>query len=133
VRHPWCPGRDFEDVDLLGGDCGDVSPPVAVVEEGRCIESGAEDGVQVEEVDCDDALGLVGEELSQGWAGTARSGSTPAEVGIFHTVEESTGGPSRASSPWIRLCPQRGFSLVRRTMGFLIAARGGGATDRCAA
>jgi hypothetical protein len=48
----------------MSGDSGDVQSSGAVFEEGQCVESVAESGVEVEEVDCDDALGLVGEELS---------------------------------------------------------------------
>lgn len=52
-------------------------------EEDQCVEAVAEDGVEVEEVDCDDAAGLVGEELSPGWAGTARSGVDAGRVEDF--------------------------------------------------
>jgi hypothetical protein len=57
----------------MSGDSGDVQPSCAVFEEGQCVEAVAESGVEVEEVDCDDALGLVGEELSPCLAGPARS------------------------------------------------------------
>jgi hypothetical protein len=39
-----------------------------VFEEGEGVEAVAEGGVEVEEVDSDDAVGLVGEELSPGRA-----------------------------------------------------------------
>jgi hypothetical protein len=51
-------------------------------------------GVGLEEVDCDDALGLVGSELSPGWAGAARGGVDAGRVEDFHTVEAPTGCPA---------------------------------------
>jgi hypothetical protein len=40
----------------------------------------------------------------------------PAVCRISHTVEAAIAYPSRASSPWIRLWPQAGFSrAIRRT------------------
>ena len=42
------------------------------------------------------------------------------------------GWPSRASSPWIRLCPHLGFSRARRRTSFLIAAAVGGRPVRAA-
>ena len=41
-------------------------------EEGEGVEAVAEGGVEVEEVDSDDAVGLVGEDLSPGRARPAR-------------------------------------------------------------
>ena len=43
------------------------------------------------------------------------AGSIPARCRIFHTVLAATCRPSLASSPWIRRCPQVGFSAARRS------------------
>ena len=43
------------------------------------------------------------------------AGSMPAARRISHTVDGATITPSLASSPWIRRCPQSGFSFARRT------------------
>jgi hypothetical protein len=55
----------------VGGDAGDVQPSGVVLEERERVEAVAERGVEVEEVDGDDAVRLVGQELSPGWTGTA--------------------------------------------------------------
>jgi hypothetical protein len=55
----------------VGGDSGDVQAPGAVLEERQCVQPLAEHGVYVEEVCRDDALGLGGEELAPGRAGSA--------------------------------------------------------------
>jgi hypothetical protein len=47
----------------VGGDGGDVQASGAVFEERQRVEPVAEGGVEVEEIDGDDAFGLVGEEL----------------------------------------------------------------------
>ena len=44
----------------------------------------------------------------------------PAAFRISHTVEAAIACLSRASSPWILLCPQAGFSRAIRRISFLI-------------
>src|SRR5882757_5602387 len=56
----------------------------------------------------------------------------PAALRISQTVEAPTGCPSRASSPWIRRCPHRGFSLARCRTSFLIAEWVAWASDSAA-
>ncbi|MFI9811355.1 hypothetical protein [Saccharothrix variisporea] len=55
----------------VGGDAGDVQASGVVFEERQRVEACAEHGVEMEEVRCDDALGLGGEELPPGRAATA--------------------------------------------------------------
>ena len=43
------------------------------------------------------------------------AGSMPAARRISHTVDGAIVTPSLASSPWVRRCPQSGFSFARRT------------------
>jgi hypothetical protein len=55
----------------VGGDAGDVQPSGVVLEEREGVDAVAERGVEVEEVDGDDRVRVVGEELCPGWTGTA--------------------------------------------------------------
>jgi hypothetical protein len=55
-----------------GGDAGDVQAPGGVFEEHRRVQAPAEGSIEMQEVDGDGALGLVGEELPPGRAVTAR-------------------------------------------------------------
>jgi hypothetical protein len=58
-----------------GGVCGharDVQPSGGVFEEHQAVETGAQGGVDVEEIDRDDGVGLAGQELPPG--GTAPAG-----------------------------------------------------------
>jgi hypothetical protein len=66
----------------------------AVFEEDQRVEAVAEDGLEVEGVDCDDAVGLVGKELSPRWAERRGAGSTPAVLRISPTAEAPTRCPS---------------------------------------
>lgn len=56
------------------------------------------------------------------------AGAMPAAFKILQTVEVAIGWPSRASSPWIRRCPRRGFSLASRSADTFTAARNGWAS-----
>jgi hypothetical protein len=56
----------------VGGDAGDVQASGAVFEEYPRVQALAEHSVDVDEVCCDDAVGLVGEELAPGRTGAAR-------------------------------------------------------------
>jgi hypothetical protein len=80
----------------VGGDSGDVQASGGVFEEGEGVEAVAECGVEVEEVDRDDAVGLGGEELLPGrttaaWSRVDRStgmqamrgGQRPWSVAVF--------------------------------------------------
>ena len=53
--------------------------------------------------------------------GPARRGAgpMPAACRISHTVDAAIAYPSRASSPWIRLWPQAGFSRAIRMISAL--------------
>ena len=53
------------------------------------------------------------------------AGSIPALVRISHTVEGAIRTPRPASSPWILLYPQAGFSLDRPAIGEAAFATGG--------
>ncbi len=54
------------------------------------------------------------------------AGSMPAAFKISQTVEAAIWWPSLANSPWIRRCPQYGFSRASRSTSDLIDARVGG-------
>jgi hypothetical protein len=56
----------------VGGHAGDVEASGGVFEEGRGVEAGAQRGVDGEEIGGDDPVGLGGQELSPGRAGSAR-------------------------------------------------------------
>jgi hypothetical protein len=54
----------------VGGDRGDVYAAAVVLDHHEDVEAAQEDGVDVGEVDREDRVGLSGEELSPGRAGT---------------------------------------------------------------
>ncbi len=54
------------------------------------------------------------------------AGSMPAACRISHTVDGATVTPSLVSSPWIRRCPQSGFSFARRTTRRAMPGAAGG-------
>ena len=53
----------------VSGDTGGVQTSGGVFEERQCVEPVAQGGVDVEEIDRDDGVGLGGQELSPGRAG----------------------------------------------------------------
>ncbi|MFE4676795.1 hypothetical protein [Streptomyces sp. NPDC056721] len=56
------------------GDADDVDAPRAVLDEDQHVQTLKQDGVEVEEVDCEDAVGLDGEEPAPHRAGPLRGG-----------------------------------------------------------
>lgn len=58
------------------------------------------------------------------------AGSMPAAWRISQTVDAAIVYPSRASSPWMRLCPQVGFSRAIPTISVLIETPVGGRPGR---
>ncbi|WP_317617331.1 hypothetical protein [Streptomyces antnestii] len=50
----------------VGGDAGEVEAPGAVLDEDQGVQALERDGIDVEEVGGDDAMGLSGEELAPG-------------------------------------------------------------------
>ncbi|MFB7757586.1 hypothetical protein ACFC18_49800 [Streptomyces sp. NPDC056121] len=50
----------------MGGDAGEVEAPGAVLDEDQGVQALERDGIDVEEVGGDDAVGLGGEELAPG-------------------------------------------------------------------
>ena len=59
------------------------------------------------------------------------AGPVPAARRISHTVDGATVTPSFTSSPWIRRCPHRGFSLARRTTKRAMLPSGPRRWSRC--
>jgi hypothetical protein len=85
----------------VGGCGGEVQAAGAVFQEGHGVEALAERGVEVEEVCCDDALGLGGQELCPG--GTLASGPAPQPT-YSQTKPRLDSRPTQLTS---RLCPKR--------------------------
>ena len=57
------------------------------------------------------------------WRGT---GSSPASLRVFHTVDAATACPSPTSSPWIRWQPHHGLPLaIYITNRWITTAAGG--------
>ena len=75
-----CSGR-------VGGDAEDVYAAGGVLDDEERVEPVQGDRVEVEQVAGQDRLGLGVEELRPGRPGPSRSGSMPAALRIFHTVE----------------------------------------------
>jgi len=94
-----------------------------VLDEHQHVQSLAQHGVHVQEVDREDPGGLGAEKLSPGRRG---AGSMPAACRISQTVDGATVTPSLVSSPWIRRYPHSGFSVARRTTRRAIAGIVGG-------
>jgi hypothetical protein len=104
----------------VGGDARDVESPCAVFKEYQGVEAFAERGVDVEEVRCDDATGLVGQELFPVGPVRRGAGSMPAVFRISHTVDAAILWPRPAGSPWILLWPRGRVSWARSRTSFLI-------------
>jgi hypothetical protein len=58
----------------VGGHTGDVEPSGGVLEERQDVEPVAQGGVDVEEIDRDDGVGLAGQELPPGRTASAGCG-----------------------------------------------------------
>ena len=61
----------------VGGDPGEVHAAAAVLDHEEDVEAAQEDGVDVGEVDREDRVGLRGQELSPGRAGSSGRGIEP--------------------------------------------------------
>jgi len=59
------------------GDAGQVNPAGAVLDHDQCVDAPQQHGVHVDEVDCEDAAGLRGQELLPGRARAAGRGIDP--------------------------------------------------------
>jgi hypothetical protein len=97
------------------GDPADVYPAGAMFDEHQDMQSPEEHGVHVQEIDCDDPGSLGVQELPPARTPASRCWIDAGSTQDLPTVKGATVTPSFVSSPWIRRCPQSGFSLARRT------------------
>jgi hypothetical protein len=86
----------------VGGDAGDVQASGAVFKERQGVETCAEHGVEVEEVRCDDALGLGGEEVPLGGATAA---GCRVDAGVVQDSPDRRVGDVVAESGQLALDP----------------------------
>jgi hypothetical protein len=104
------------------GHPGQVQPAGAVPGEHQHVQPLEQHRLHHQEVTGDDGVRLGGEELRQvGRAAAARDQCRP-RAGSPRTADAAIACPSRASSPWIRLWPQAGFSRAIRTISALTGA-----------
>ena len=73
----------------MGGYPGEVQAVAPVLDYHEDVEPAEEDGVDVSEVDGEDRVGLCGQELSPGRAGSVRGG---VETGVLHDCPHGGGG-----------------------------------------
>jgi hypothetical protein len=114
LRRPR-PGR-------VRGHPGHVQPAAAMLDEHQHVQPLEQHRLHHQEVTGDDGVRLGGEELPPGRSARRGAGSMPAACRISHTVDAAIACPSRASSPWILLWPQAGFSRAIRTISALTEA-----------
>ena len=86
----------------VGGDAGQVHAAIVVLDNEQHVEPAQEDGVDVEEVNRGDRLGLRGQELLPARGCASRRGSIPAALRISQMVEGAILCPRPVSSPQIR-------------------------------
>jgi hypothetical protein len=94
----------------VGSDAGQVDAAVVVPGDEQHVEPAEEDGVDMEEVDCGDRLGLGGQKLFPAGGCALGAGSMPAPLRTFQMVEGAALYPRPVSSPQIRRYPQAGLS-----------------------
>jgi hypothetical protein len=85
----------------VGGDADQVNPAVVVPDDEQDIEP-AKDGVDMEEVDCGDRVGLAERNCFQPAAVCCGAGSIPADFRIAQMVEGAILHPRPVSSLQIR-------------------------------
>jgi hypothetical protein len=86
----------------VSGDAGQVNAATVVLDDEQHIEPTEKDGVDVEEVDRDNRLGLGGQELLQLEAARCGAGSIPAALRMSQMVDGAILCPRPVSSPQIR-------------------------------
>lgn len=79
----------------MRGDAGQVDPAGAVLDDDQGVDAPQEHGVHVDEVDCEDAAGLRGQELLPSRARAAGRGS---DTGVMHGLPHR-GGRDRVAEP----------------------------------
>lgn len=84
------------------GDPGQVRAAGAVLDDDQGIDAPQAGGVHMDEVGCEDAAGLRGQELLPGRPGPAGRVIDPASCRICHTVDAAIWWPSLISSPCTR-------------------------------
>jgi hypothetical protein len=86
----------------VGGDADQVNPAVVVLDDEQDIEPTEKDGVDMEEVDCGDRVGLADRNCFQLAAVCSGAGSIPADFRIAQMVEGAILYPRPVSSLQIR-------------------------------
>ncbi len=86
----------------VGGDTGQVNAAMVVLDDEQHIEPAQENGVDMEEVDRGDRLGLAEGNWFQLAAARCGAGSMPAALRISQMVEGAILCPRPVSSPQIR-------------------------------
>lgn len=112
------------------GDAGDVQAPVPVFEERQRVQPGSDGSVEMEEVDGDDVLSLVGEKLPPGRAGTARGRADARSVQDLSDRGRGDRVPESGQLALDPPVPHRAFSRAGFRVSFLSAALVGGGPVR---
>lgn len=96
------------------GDPGHVQPAGAVLDEHQHVQPLEQHRLDDQEVTGDNGVRLSGEELPPGRPRPPRHGIDADGVQYLPRRGRSDRVSQRASSPWIRLWPQAGFSRAIR-------------------
>ena len=86
----------------VGSNPGEVHAATVVLDHEEDVEAAQEDGVDVGEVDGEDAVAGADRNWRQVGPDRRGAGSSPGSFMIFQTVEAATVWPRPTSSPWMR-------------------------------